>query len=1326
MSTAPIPSLEPAMVRPESRCRRLPAFAVAVLATLLAAPVSASEFQPAGKEPLVIVNEVAQIPAPADGVMRDPGSSLQPHALGGSLLEEVEPNDSTATATMIAGAAARVRARIWPVGDIDYYSFTGSAGDRIYAATATSFAAGATDTTLTLFDTDGTTIIEVDLNDGVFAANSSSIAGATLPADGTYFLQVRSTGATTSIRPYDLYFQRRSGSPTTETEPNNLGDGGQAMPASGWASGAINPVGDTDVFTFALNAGDTVFLSLDLDPERDGGTSWNGRVGIGPIDGFILVANDANTTSPNSEAFFFTVREGGTYYAYVDPATAVGGPNLTYHLSVSVFPGTPASPTCATYTSADTPVVIPDGPGLATSSITVPGNPRIADLDVSIELTHANMPDLDVVLRAPGGNRMVLFNDAGTNTQQAMNLRLDDEAAIPIGIFAVMAGMAYQPQGARRLDWFDGQDAGGTWTLQIHDDLAANGGTLTAWSITVCEAPPPPSCPAGTAPVTVFETDFNDDDGGFTASGVESEWAWGVPTFVPLDDCASGSSCWATDLAGTYNSNSNQTLTSPPIDLGGLVGPVLLHWSQKHQIENANWDNASVRVQQAGGANPMTVWEWDGTTMANQAVGNPTVTVPQSTGWARRTADISAFAGQSIEAAFNLSSDSTVNFAGMAIDDFTVTACEALPAIELSVTVVQGPVDPMNPACGTTSSIEIPAGAEVEYCFVVSNTGGVGLTRHTLVDSDLGTLFEDLPFALAPGSSAFLTQAATPAASTTNTATWTAFNPGPVDIATAIAQATVTVDPDTASFCNADTITIPGSGAATPYPSTIDVGGVGNSLTGLRVRLNRITHTWPDDIDVLLVGPQGQNLIIMSDAGGDGALSDTVLVFDDAASGPLPDNGQIVPGTYLPTNWGGGDSFPAPAPTPSGATQLATFNGSDPNGSWALYVVDDAAGDLGDIGLGWCLEVQSEVVLRPQIAVAPSDLWSSQPAGTVTSQTLVISNEGTDVLDWTIDEALAGGGADCDVPDDVPWLSLEHAAGSLAPGTDIDANVSIDSTGLPPGVYEARLCVHSNDPDPGPGAGTDLVIVPVTLTVEPSPAIGLAVTVGTDPGTCAGSSSLFVDAGTTVHYCYTVTNAGDVTLNLHDLVDDQLGSIFNGFDFALTPGASVDTVTAGVSASTVINAGVTNTATWTAYNAGPVNVTTAQASATVILAQPSITLQKTVGTDAGTCASTAFIAVAPGTDVTYCYTVTNTGNVTLNLHDLEDDQLGTLVAGFNHPLTPGSSVFLLETTTLNDSVVNTATWDAYNAGPVNVASDQDSAAVIVSDTIFADGFEGEG
>jgi hypothetical protein len=86
-----------------------------------------------------------------------------------------------------------------------------------------------------------------------------------------------------------------------------------------------------------------------------------------------------------------------------------------------------------------------------------------------------------------------------------------------------------------------------------------------------------------------------------------------------------------------------------------------------------------------------------------------------------------------------------------------------------------------------------------------------------------------------------------------------------------------------------------------------------------------------------------------------------------------------------------------------------------------------------------------------------------------------------------IDTKLAGSGTrmiseiqrdqPCDEPGDVSWLSVSDESGATPAGGSSDVTVLVDSTGLPPGVHEAHLCVGSNDPD------SPLVGVPVTVTV---------------------------------------------------------------------------------------------------------------------------------------------------------------------------------------------------------------------------------------------------
>ena len=394
-----------------------------------------------------------------------------------------------------------------------------------------------------------------------------------------------------------------------------------------------------------------------------------------------------------------------------------------------------------------------------------------------------------------------------------MNLVIDDEGAIPFGLYNVVSGMVYQPELAYRLSWFDGEDAGGTWTLTVRDDLAANGGTLNGWSITVCEPAPQPQCPTGYVPVTVYSSDFELDEGGFTHSGTLDEWERGLPSYVPITTCASGSNCWKTDLDSTYEASASQDLLSPTFDLTGLAGPVLVSWAQRYNLESATYDHIWVDFRYADDSNPTRLFEWLGATMT-VSVGSPSTTIQESAGWGLFTADMSAYAGQQTELLFHLDSDTSGQYAGLGVDDVTVTACELsdVPSISLVKTVGTTAGE-----CATTSTISVTAGTTVYYCYEVTNTGGVTLSLHDLTDDQLGPFFTGFNYVLAPGASTFIvTDGVVVNTTVTNTATWTAYNAGPIDVATATASATVNVTAPAPAIALAKTVgTTPGVCAAT-------------------------------------------------------------------------------------------------------------------------------------------------------------------------------------------------------------------------------------------------------------------------------------------------------------------------------------------------------------------------------------------------------------------------------------------------------------------------------------------------------------------------------
>ena len=166
-----------------------------------------------------------------------------------------------------------------------------------------------------------------------------------------------------------------------------------------------------------------------------------------------------------------------------------------------------------------------------------------------------------------------------------------------------------------------------------------------------------------------------------------------------------------------------------------------------------------------------------------------------------------------------------------------------------------------------------------------------------------------------------------------------------------------------------------------PYPSTITVANLPGVITNVSVILTNLSHGIPDDIDVLLVGPGGQKLLLMSDAGGDNAASFIRLSFSDDVTPSLPDSTRIFTGSYRPTNYGANDAFPAPAPAPPYASSFAVFDGTNPNGVWRLYANDDVVGNVsGSIG-GWHLQLAT-VAFPPVITSQPSDK-AVQPGSSV-------------------------------------------------------------------------------------------------------------------------------------------------------------------------------------------------------------------------------------------------------------------------------------------------------------------------------------------------------
>lgn len=129
------------------------------------------------------------------------------------------------------------------------------------------------------------------------------------------------------------------------------------------------------------------------------------------------------------------------------------------------------------------------------------------------------------------------------------------------------------------------------------------------------------------------------------------------------------------------------------------------------------------------------------------------------------------------------------------VEDYTDTGSgtlTVLPGTTLAVTLSIDPIPlpPNHNACGTQRVLSVPAGRTVRWCYRITNHSSIPRNRHTVDTARAGLLFNDFPFTVAAGASTIATFTETMGSTRlTETATWTAFRPGPVHVSVAEASA---------------------------------------------------------------------------------------------------------------------------------------------------------------------------------------------------------------------------------------------------------------------------------------------------------------------------------------------------------------------------------------------------------------------------------------------------------------------------------------------------------------------------------------------------------
>ena len=468
-------------------------------------------------------------------------------------------------------------------------------------------------------------------------------------------------------------------------------------------------------------------------------------------------------------------------------------------------------------------------------------------------------------------------------------------------------------------------------------------------------------------------------------------------------------------------------------------------------------------------------------------------------------------------------------------------------------------------AASTTTSVSssndpsftVDPGSSVTFTATVSSTSTVN--EGTVTFSDTANDFTCSGGNTVPVSNG--TATCTTSFSTEGSRNVTATYSGTVNFQTSNGFVTQTVNNHTVvtgnQFCNQGAITVPSTaGAATPYPSNIFVTGLSGSVGAVTVQLNGISSSDIAQTDLLLVGPTGAAIVPFAAVGDGSTISDVNVTLDDTASSLIPGGSPLTSGTYKPTSITGSTTlvFPAPAPaitaanyaaTDGAATLTSEFVGTAPNGTWALYAIDNAGNGAASIGGGWCVNI-TPATAAVTVTKSVTSAGPYNTVGQVISYSFVAKNTGNVTLSAVgiTDTQTAPAGSLTSGP---TCQSLSSPPGSCSGSTTtllsgqsatFTAIYTITQADLDNGSVNDSATA-SGTPPTGPPVTSAPSTATVTTTSAPAVTVTKSVT----------STGPYNTVGQVISYSFVARNTGNVTLHAVGITDIQTapaGSLTSG------------------------------------------------------------------------------------------------------------------------------------------------------------------------------------
>ncbi len=584
----------------------------------------------------------------------------------------------------------------------------------------------------------------------------------------------------------------------------------------------------------------------------------------------------------------------------------------------------------------------------------IPATATIDDVNVSFDIDHSWVGDLEITLISPDNGTVLVLADptcGGSGNSDNVSATLDDESGVGSvsanctgGVntgggsdtcpadYAVNAAIDGTFDPDNPLSALDGGTAAGTWTLEVVDDAGGDAGCIHNFSVEVMW-----SDASGGA------TDTSPAVTG-TATAIDTCDPSPVITFSDTSVAGCGNTeiitrTWtATDASGNTDT-CVQTITvvdtTPPVpncpaDITvsndpGVCGAVVTY------VVDGTDNCGSVTVSQTGGlasGSTFPVGTTTNTFTLTDECGNTS------------TCSFDVTVNDTEDPVVSCPADITVgNDPGMcdAVVTFTPTATDNCPGVTVVSVPASGSVFPVGTTLVTVTATDASGNTDVcTFNVTVNDTEAPVISCPADATVECGS-------GMTGGSSGTNT-----ASYSGGTQSWPTTSTGLV--------ATLTAD-------------------LTGIPATATIDDVNVSFD--------IDHSWVGDLEITLISPDNGTVLVLADptCGGSGNSDNVSATLDDESG-----VGSVSANCTGGVNTGGGsDTCPADYAVNAAIdgtfdpdNPLSALDGGTAAGTWTLEVVDDAGGDAG------CIHNFSVEVTWTDAGVATTDT-SPAVTGTATA-----------------------------------------------------------------------------------------------------------------------------------------------------------------------------------------------------------------------------------------------------------------------------------------------------------------------------------------------------